>query len=84
MKTKVDINQLAQAVNNRQIQTPVNQNSGWLSYWEVLSLILLIFKFTGYFTASWFWVFSPLLVPFIVYISIILCGFITTKFFKNK
>jgi uncharacterized integral membrane protein len=43
----------------------------------VLFLVFLVLKLTGNINISWFWVTSPIWIPFILTISIILCLIIT-------
>jgi hypothetical protein len=41
-------------------------NSRPLSFWDALILLFVGLKLTGHITWSWFWVLSPITIPFIV------------------
>lgn len=81
MNQNIDITQLLQlvAAQNQQKQS----SSGGLSYFELLSIVFVIFKFLGYFTLGWFWAFSPIFIPWIFYGIIFIIGFITAQFNKR-
>lgn len=51
---------------------PVTKNIKFLSFLEILSLILVIAKITGYTTISWFWVFVPVILHAIIIIVLII------------
>ena len=80
MNQNIDITQLLQLVAAQKQQKQVS--TAGLSYFEVLSLVFVTFKFLGYFTLSWFWAFSPIIIPWIFYAIIFLIGFITAQFKK--
>lgn len=41
-------------------------NSRPLSFWDALILLFVGLKLTGHITWSWFWVLSPITIPFII------------------
>jgi hypothetical protein len=81
MNQNIDITQLLQLAA-AQGQQKQNTRTG-LSYFELLSIVFVIFKFLGYFTLGWFWAFSPIFIPWVFYSIIFLIGFITTQFKKR-
>lgn len=79
----IDMTQLIQAAAMaQQNQTQQSRSGGWLSYWETLSLVLLILNAMNFIAISWIWVFFPLFIPAIVYTFILVFGFIKGKFFS--
>ena len=81
MNQNIDITQLLQLVAAQKQQKQVSTTG--LSYFEVLSLVFVTFKFLGYFTLSWFWAFSPIFIPWIFYGIIFIIGFVTSKISKR-
>lgn len=81
-KNNIDMNQILQAAMLQQQQNQNQSKSSSITYWELLSLILLVLKCIGYISCSWIWVFFPLLIPFIFYTIIFIFGYIKVKFFK--
>lgn len=80
---KIDMTQLMQAaIQQQQLQQQNNKNITWLSYWETLSLVLLILNALGYISIGYVFVFMPIFIPIIVYMIILLFGFIKNKFFN--
>jgi hypothetical protein len=80
---KIDMTQLMQAaMQQQQLQQQNNKNITWLSYWETLSIVLLILNALGYISIGYVFVFMPIFIPIIVYMIILLFGFIKTKFFN--
>ena len=83
MNNKIDMTQLMQAaMQQQQLQQQNNKNITWLSYWETLSIVLLILNALGYISIGYVFVFMPIFIPIIVYMIILLFGFIKTKFFN--
>ena len=83
MNNKTDMTQLMQAaIQQQQLQQQNNKNITWLSYWETLSIVLLILNALGYISIGYVFVFMPIFIPIIVYMIILLFGFIKTKFFN--
>jgi hypothetical protein len=80
-KTNFDMSQLVQAVAAQQ-QRQQTTNTSWLSYWETLSLVLLVLNAMGFISISYFLVFLPLFIPVVVYLIILMAGFIKAKFTK--
>ena len=78
----IDMNQLLQAAMLQQQSQSQSQNKSSVTYWELLSLVLLVLKCIGYINCSWIWVFFPVFIPFIFYGIIFLCGYIKIKFFR--
>ena len=63
MNNNIDMTQFMQAA----IQQRQQQSKG-LSYFELLSLILVTLKCMGIITCSWIWPFFPVFIPMIVYV----------------
>lgn len=83
MNNKIDMNQIMQAaLQQQQLQQQNNKSITWLSYWETLSIVLLILNAVGYISIGYIWVFMPIFIPIIVYIVILACGYIKNKFFN--
>jgi hypothetical protein len=78
----IDMNQILQAAMMQQQSQSQSQNKSSVTYWELLSLVLLVLKCIGYISCSWIWVFFPVFIPFIFYGIIFLCGYIKIKFFR--
>lgn len=54
-----------------------SKGTGFLT---LLCLLFIALKLTGHITWSWFWILSPLLIPFIIGIIVILIiAYLTTK-----
>lgn len=47
-----------------------------LSFCQVLTLIFIVLKLTGYITWSWFWVLSPVIIPVGIVLVILIAAFI--------
>jgi hypothetical protein len=77
MNNNIDMTQFMQAA----IQQRQQQSKG-LSYFELLSLILVTLKCMGIITCSWIWPFFPVFIPMIVYVSILVFGLIKSFFVK--
>ena len=41
----------------------MNRDTGWVSFLEILTLLFIGLKLTGYITWSWIWVLAPLWIP---------------------
>jgi len=39
---------------------------------QILTIVFVIFKLTGTIEWSWFWVFSPILIPLVLFIGFLL------------
>jgi hypothetical protein len=62
-----------------------NQNkSTGISLGTVLFLIFMILKLTGAINWSWWWVTSPLWIPFALIVGVICVGIITGIYKSNK
>lgn len=81
MNQNIDITQLLQLAAT-QSQQKQSTRTG-LSYFELLSIVFVIFKFLGYFNLGWFWAFSPIFIPWIFYGIIFIIGFATSKLYKR-
>jgi len=78
MKQNIDITQLLQmAAANQQ-----NQHKDTITYWHLLSLILVVLKATDFINVVWFWAFFPLFIPYIILAVAGLIGYIMSKFVK--
>lgn len=60
-----------------------NKSTG-ISLGTVLFLIFMILKLTGAIDWSWWWVTSPLWIPFVAIIGVICVGIITGIYKSNK
>ena len=80
MNQNIDLTQLLQlATAQRQEQS----SSKSLTYWELLSVVLVVLKAAGFVSLAWFWAFFPILIPYICYGLVMLTGFIIGKFIKR-
>ena len=79
MNQNIDITQLLQmATANQQ-----NQRQSTITYWQLLSLALVVLKATGFLNVVWFWTFFPLFIPYIILILVAIIGYVTTKHIKR-
>lgn len=83
MSTKLDYKYLNQIAAQSQAQQLATQNSQkGLTYFEILSIALVILKGVGYLTCSWFIPFIPIIIPFVLYAFVFIIGVIKGKFFN--
>jgi len=47
-----------------------NSNSGGIGFFDLLTVLFIGLKLTGYISWSWFWVLSPFVIPLGYYCSI--------------
>lgn len=52
-----------------------------VSFLDLLALLFIGLKLTGYITWSWVWVLSPLWLPLAVFLAVITCFFTVTLLF---
>lgn len=64
-------------------QTQEAQKKSSLSYFDILSLILVIMKAMGYISCSWIVPFIPICIPIIFYFVVLIISFCGNKFFKK-
>ncbi len=57
-------------------------SSGGIGFLGLLTIVFIVLKLTGYITWSWFWVLSPIILPVIV--SIIILVIFSFLVFKSK
>ena len=81
MNQNIDITQLLQmaAAQHQKQQTP----SKGLSYWEALSIALIVLNATEFISIAWVWTVFPIFIPYICYGLIMLIGYIISKFVKR-
>lgn len=83
MNTKLDHKYLTQLAAQSQQQQMNNRNSqSNLTYFEVLSLVLIVLKATGYIACSWLVPFVPVIIPIVLYVFVFIAGIVKAKFFK--
>lgn len=49
-----------------------NSSSGGIGFCGLLTIVFIVLKLTNYIDWSWWWVLSPLWIPFIIVIVIVL------------
>lgn len=78
---QIDIGQLLmqQAPQN---STPTR--SVGLTYFDLLSLILVVLKGLGYLSCSWIVPFIPICLPIVAYVIVTIISFIKIKFFTKR
>jgi hypothetical protein len=52
------------------MKTEVNNYNG-IGFFGVLALVFVTLKLTGYVTWSWWWVLSPLWIPWLIFVTIV-------------
>jgi hypothetical protein len=60
-----------------------NQTAGGIGLGGILFIVFLILKLTNVITWSWWWVTSPLWIPFAVGILFLLIGILITAWIKS-
>lgn len=55
-----------------------------IGFTGLLALIFITLKLTGYITWSWVWVLSPIWIPFVLVIAILLFTIIYTYYDERK
>lgn len=56
----------------------MNNNSGGIGFFGVLTIVFVVLKLLGIVTFSWLWVLAPLWIPFTIWLVIVVVVFITT------
>jgi hypothetical protein len=79
-KNQIDIGQL---LMQQATQQPTPTRSTSLTYFELLSLILVILKGLGYLSCSWIVPFIPICLPIVAYVVVTIISFIKVKFFTK-
>jgi hypothetical protein len=79
MNQNIDITQLLQMAAAQQ----QNQRQSAITYWQLLSLALVVLKATGFLNVVWFWAFFPLFIPYIMLTLVAIIGYATTKLIKR-
>lgn len=79
-KNQIDIGQLLMQQATQQ-STPTRSTS--LTYFDLLSLILVILKGLGYLSCSWVVPFIPICLPIVAYVVVTIISFIKVKFFTK-
>jgi hypothetical protein len=51
-------------------------SSGGIGFFGLLTIVFITLKLTGYIAWPWFWVLSPIIIPLIIVLSIVLLGII--------
>jgi hypothetical protein len=51
-------------------------SSGGIGFFGLLTIVFITLKLTGYIAWSWFWVLSPIIIPLIIVLAIVLLGII--------
>ena len=60
-----------------------SSSSGGIGFFGLLTIVFIVLKLTGYIDWSWFWVISPILVP-IIFGIVILIVFVIAWFAENR
>ncbi len=63
-------------MNNDRVQ----YSGGGIGFGGVLFIVFLVLKLTGHITWSWWWVFSPLWIPFAIVIFILFMALVFMAF----
>lgn len=50
------------------------ENSGGIGFGGVLTIVFIVLKILGYITWSWWWVLSPIWIPFALVIVVVIIG----------
>lgn len=56
-----------------------SSSSGGIGFCGLLTIVFIVLKILGYVTFSWWWVFSPIWIPAIIIVAIILAIIIFVK-----
>jgi hypothetical protein len=51
-------------------------SSGGIGFFGLLTIVFITLKLTGYIAWSWFWALSPIIIPLIIVLAIVLLGII--------
>jgi len=57
-----------------------SSSTGGVGFLGLLTIVFITLKLTGYVAWNWFWVLSPIIIPFSIAILIILIWIIVTIF----
>jgi hypothetical protein len=60
-----------------------SSSSGGIGFFGLLTIVFIVLKLTGYIDWSWFWVISPILVPIIFGIGLLII-FVIAWFAENR
>lgn len=63
--------------------TVSSSSSGGIGFFGLLAIVFIVLKLTGHIGWSWWWVLSPLWLPWVVMIPLLLIGFLLFLFFKD-
>jgi hypothetical protein len=63
--------------------TVTERASGGISFCGLLTIVFITLKLTGHIDWSWWWVWSPMWLPFAIFLSILLIIFVGAVIFKN-
>lgn len=70
----------AAALQQQQQQQQTNKN---ITYFELLSLLLVALKALGFIKCNWIIPFTPLFIPLLFYSIVLVAGFIKMKYFEK-
>ncbi len=59
-------------------------NAGGIGFFELLMIVFIVLKLTEVITWSWFWILSPVLIPVIILVVLILGGLFVVWLDKPK
>lgn len=60
-----------------------SSSSGGIGFFGLLTIVFIVLKLTGYIDWSWFWVISPILVPILFGIGLLII-FVIAWFAENR
>ena len=58
--------------------------SGGIGFCGLLTIVLIALKLTNFIDISWFWVFMPLFIPFILCVVILIIIVVVNAILKHK
>lgn len=76
-----NLNSLVQTLASQQVQQ--QQPNKTITYFELLSLLLVAIKGFGFIDCSWIVPFIPVIIPLVFYGIVLLVGFIKMKYFSK-
>lgn len=68
--------------NRRPVQV-VQENSGGVGFFGLLTIVFIVLKLIGVIDWSWFWVLSPVLLPIILVVGIAVIWFVLVLFLRK-
>lgn len=77
-----NLNSLMQTLASQQVQQQQQPNKT-ITYFELLSLLLVAIKGFGFIDCSWIVPFIPVIIPLVFYGIVLLVGFIKMKYFSK-